>query len=39
MTGSADFNLQFPLILAISVLMRCLSFMVSRVEYEEIEDI
>ena len=34
MTGFGDFNLKFPLILAISVFMRSLNFMLSSVGHE-----
>ena len=35
MTGFGDLNLKFPLIMAISVFMSSLNFMLSRVEHEE----
>ena len=34
MTGFIDLNLKFPLILAISVFISSLNFMLSRVEHE-----
>ena len=35
MTGFGDLSLKYPLILAISVLMSCLHFMLSGVKHEK----
>ena len=36
MTGFDDLNIRFPLILAISVFMSSLNFMLSKVEHEKV---